>query len=206
MDSARFDALLRSFNRGSRRATFRLLAGAVMGGLVPRLVFIDANAKRKRKKRKKKNQKALCTPTCDGRPCGDDGCGASCGSCGTGSVCAEGSCLCLSGYKACQGACIPQSDCCTAADCPAGSGRTCQSGSCLCPNGQQDSGGVCADPPPCRGAGGSCPFNGIDTSCCSNFCFGPTNGCSFSEPGEHCHMSSDCAAGGTCSGFVCRVP
>ena len=30
---------------------------------------------------------ASCTPKCDGKQCGDDGCGGSCGSCGSGETC-----------------------------------------------------------------------------------------------------------------------
>lgn len=34
-----------------------------------------------------------CTPNCDGKTCGDDGCGSSCGTCGDGETCsAEGVC------------------------------------------------------------------------------------------------------------------
>ena len=37
--------------------------------------------------------KAACTPTCDGRSCGDDGCGGQCGTCPEGQACsAEGLC------------------------------------------------------------------------------------------------------------------
>ena len=28
-----------------------------------------------------------CTPNCDGKKCGDDGCGGSCGKCDDGQVC-----------------------------------------------------------------------------------------------------------------------
>jgi hypothetical protein len=33
-----------------------------------------------------------CTPSCDGKQCGDDGCGGSCGSCGAGLTCMSGIC------------------------------------------------------------------------------------------------------------------
>lgn len=33
-----------------------------------------------------------CVPNCDGRMCGDDGCGGSCGGCGEGQNCNEGQC------------------------------------------------------------------------------------------------------------------
>jgi len=34
-----------------------------------------------------------CTPTCGLSECGDDGCGGSCGTCGDGKICADGSCV-----------------------------------------------------------------------------------------------------------------
>ena len=35
-----------------------------------------------------------CTPTCDGKQCGSDGCGVSCGVCAPGTSCSgEGQCL-----------------------------------------------------------------------------------------------------------------
>jgi agmatine/peptidylarginine deiminase len=34
-----------------------------------------------------------CVPTCDGRVCGDDGCGALCGTCVEGSTCESGQCI-----------------------------------------------------------------------------------------------------------------
>lgn len=34
-----------------------------------------------------------CTPACGGRVCGDDGCGGSCGTCGAGTTCSDGTCV-----------------------------------------------------------------------------------------------------------------
>jgi formylglycine-generating enzyme required for sulfatase activity len=34
-----------------------------------------------------------CVPDCDGKACGDDGCGGSCGSCGTGRACDKDHCV-----------------------------------------------------------------------------------------------------------------
>jgi len=36
-----------------------------------------------------------CTPDCDGRSCGDDGCGGSCGACESGETCTGGACECV---------------------------------------------------------------------------------------------------------------
>ena len=35
----------------------------------------------------------VCVPNCDGRLCGDDGCGNSCGQCATGQECEDGTCV-----------------------------------------------------------------------------------------------------------------
>ncbi|MEC8023759.1 MAG: agmatine deiminase family protein [Myxococcota bacterium] len=38
-------------------------------------------------------QGATCTPACDGKVCGSDGCGGSCGVCGDGATCEAGQCI-----------------------------------------------------------------------------------------------------------------
>ncbi len=37
-------------------------------------------------------EKAACVPQCEGKVCGDDGCGGSCGACATGWSCTQGAC------------------------------------------------------------------------------------------------------------------
>ena len=61
-----------------------------------------------------------CTPACEGRACGDDGCGGSCGSCSSVTVCSGGACTgscpdvfactstCLDGDVACAMTCANQ--------------------------------------------------------------------------------------------------
>lgn len=71
-----------------------------------------------------------CVPSCDGKQCGDDGCGGSCGTCPTGSVC--------------------QSNTCVASCVPSCSGKQCGDdgcgGSCgTCPTGFACDGGLCAE-------------------------------------------------------------
>jgi len=49
-----------------------------------------------------------CAPACDGKECGDDGCGGACGTCTAGLFCIEGKCLpnngCIETYQAgCDG-------------------------------------------------------------------------------------------------------
>jgi hypothetical protein len=36
---------------------------------------------------------SVCEKSCDGKECGDDGCGGSCGSCDSGETCTDGSCV-----------------------------------------------------------------------------------------------------------------
>ena len=70
----------------------------------------------------------ICVPMCDGRDCGDDGCGGSCGQCCPGAGCSYGRCMCAPyctgkecGFDGCCGSC---------GDCP--EGQSCDGeGQCL---------------------------------------------------------------------------
>ncbi len=46
------------------------------------------------------NACVACTPSCNGKQCGDDGCGGTCGSCGAGDTC-----------EAATGQCVPRNAC-----------------------------------------------------------------------------------------------
>ncbi|MGB0589595.1 MAG: agmatine deiminase family protein [Myxococcota bacterium] len=86
-----------------------------------------------------------CVPSCDGKVCGDDGCGGRCGSCGECDMCLEGACV-LACEDACeldevgcdgtlQWACAMGSVGCTErveTDC-AEADQVCESGSCVTP-------------------------------------------------------------------------
>ncbi len=86
-----------------------------------------------------------CVPNCDGRNCGPDGCGGSCGDCPPPWTCPEGRCV---------GTCVP--------DCV---GRQCGPDGCggLC--------GCCAHPDESCGQFGDC-HAGCDSQCsdCCNVC------------------------------------
>jgi hypothetical protein len=94
----------------------------------------------------------VCTPTCGGRECGDDGCGGSCGSCLDGRTC-DGDGRCVDG---CTPACTGREcggDGCggSCGSCP--SGQTCTAtGMCVCDPAvevvfyTQDAWNVLADP------------------------------------------------------------
>jgi len=90
-------------------------------------------------------------PSCAGKVCGDDGCGDSCGSCGGGTTCADGECVCL----------------------PNCAGKNCGSDGCggicgSCGSNYTCSGGTCTCVPNCSGK-----------SCGSNGCGGSCGGCSW---------------------------
>jgi len=52
-----------------------------------------------------------CVPECDGKQCGDDGCGGSCGLCDDGFGCVEGMCVGLEEME-CKGSQTPSADDC----------------------------------------------------------------------------------------------
>jgi hypothetical protein len=56
-------------------------------------------------------QPPLCIPNCDSRNCESDGCGGSCGTCGTGEVCKAGQCqvVCDIDEVVCFNECIVES-------------------------------------------------------------------------------------------------
>jgi len=98
-----------------------------------------------------------CTPACDGRTCGGDGCGGSCGACPSGESCSAGG--------TCEpGACVPQ---CSGKTCGAdgcgGSCGTCAAGSTC------NAKGTCDAPPPATcGNGAASESEANDTSDTAN--------------------------------------
>ncbi|MBM4356057.1 MAG: serine/threonine protein kinase, partial [Deltaproteobacteria bacterium] len=122
--------------------------------------------------------KCECIPSCEGRMCGGDGCGGSCGEClGSQDECRDGECICVPrcpgrecGPDGCGGVCgtcdVSRPECHDGrCECiPSCQGRVCGSNGC---------GGVCGECPP----GDSCK----DGSCrcfpqCKNRTCGP-DGC-----------------------------
>lgn len=97
-----------------------------------------------------------CSPQCEGKVCGPDGCGDSCGECPEGVACDAGLC----------GECTPQ---CEGLEC----GDDGCGGSCgVCEGGQGCSEGLCACVPECAGkecggdgCGGACGICLGDFSC-----------------------------------------
>jgi hypothetical protein len=76
---------------------------------------------------------------------------SNCGSCGHTctaptngtATCANGTCgfTCNTGFKECNGTCIPSGNCCNDAEC--NGGQTCQNGTCACPTGTKPCNGSC---------------------------------------------------------------
>jgi len=139
----------------------------------------------------------LCDPFCDGRECGIDGCGGSCGSCSFGSVCELGQCVCVPdcagkqcGSDGCSGSC---------GSCP--SGYACQLGQCAC---IPDCAGKQCGSDSCGGSCGSCPTGHVcqgNQCLCIPDCAGKqcgSDGCSGScgscPPGQFC-ADYQCQAG-----------
>ena len=100
----------------------------------------------------------VCEPDCEGKDCGDDGCGGSCGECtGNQSLCVQGDCICV---PDCEGKECGDDGCGSGCDeCP-GELDVCVGGTCVC---QPDcEGRVCGD----DGCEGSCGECGGEQSIC----------------------------------------
>ena len=152
----------------------------------------------------------ICVPICMDRVCGDDGCGGSCGACGTDQVCAGGQCLCVPGCTGrwcgddgCGGSC---------GSCPAST--ACEQGACVCVPS-------CVDPSRERtrecgddGCGGSCGACSaaevcVGGACCAPDCFGRHCGddgcggtCGSCPPGTSC-LGGGCACEPQCADRAC---
>jgi hypothetical protein len=112
-----------------------------------------------------------CTPTCDGKACGDDGCGGSCGTCADGEACTvEGACAAL---------CIPDCGDMTCGDdgCGGSCGacaddETCAEGVCLADCVPACNAANCGD----DGCGGTCGECTGDETCTDGMCMAESNG------------------------------
>ena len=137
-----------------------------------------------------------CTPRCDGKQCGDDGCGQACGICAVGKVCQAGQCACTSqDHKACCQDAVCWFDSCSVqgdkvADCPHGCGdAVCKDCVPQCPGKQCGDDGCGKDCGTC--AGGSCA--GLTwtpaAACTAGLCVAGT--------------AQDCAGGDACVVDTC---
>ena len=150
---------------------------------------------------------------CDGKKCGEDGCGGICGKCTGGKVCQGGDCICLiDEHKACCGDAVCWFDSCgnqgsQVADCTYG----CIDGSCKpCP--LNCTGKSCGD----DGCGGICGYCSFGDFCkegqcaliCVPNCLAEGSVCGDNGCGGSC---GDCGDGfvcdevaGFCAPYVCE--
>ncbi len=146
-----------------------------------------------------------CTPACDGKQCGDDGCGGTCGSCAAGDECNAGLCGCVPdcdgrqcGSDGCDGSC----GACAGAD-------VCDDGSCVCV--PDCAGRVCGDDG-CGGSCGECPSGTCSPSgqcncvpdcagreCGDDGCGGSCGSCSVGA----CGLAGTCDCTPDCAGREC---
>lgn len=130
-----------------------------------------------------------CVPDCNGKSCDGDGCGGSCGACGSGEACSAGACECapqcsgkVCGTDGCGGTCgtCASNEACNAGACecvPECSGKSCGPDGCgqscgSCDTDEACQGGACVCVPQCGGqecgddgCGGSCGGCGTSQVC-----------------------------------------
>ena len=172
-----------------------------------------------------------CPATCQGKECGGNGCGGSCGQCAPGDECQQGVCVscepdCLGkncGPDGCGGVCgdCPLPDSCQEGLCvacqPSCQGKNCGSDGCgascgecgdnqLCQDGfckcKPDCEGIECGPDGCNGTCGVCP-QGL--WCNQGICSDCVPDCTGAECGDNgCGGScGECPADFSCTGSVC---
>jgi hypothetical protein len=139
-----------------------------------------------------------CEPNCDGKTCGNDGCGGSCGNCGEDKTCQNGKCLAYSPGQSCKSSCEGKecgSDGCDGICGYCDSGQVCKNGQCF-----QDTTPSCI--PSCKGkecgddgCGMICGYCGPGQTCKDGKCSGCIINCTSRICGED-------GCGGVC-GYGC---
>ena len=159
-----------------------------------------------------------CTPDCDGKECGTDGCGGYCGMClGAQDDCVDGVCFCVPG---CDGKECGDDGC--GGNCGGcGEGESCDANVCVCaaPCGEKccEVGEVCIGVVCCEpncsnkvcgedGCGGTCGECGDSQvcnlgACCTPDCDGKA--CGFDGCGGNCGV---CPSPGLCWDDACCYP
>ncbi|MBQ9394757.1 MAG: hypothetical protein IJU23_04470, partial [Proteobacteria bacterium] len=101
----------------------------------------------------------VCVPNCDGKSCGEDGCGGSCGQCRSNEVCTDNACVCVPnceekscGDDGCGGSCGQCSECSDdeAPICAGSRVKSCKNGEYVytsCGATQSCQKGACVDDP-----------------------------------------------------------
>jgi hypothetical protein len=150
----------------------------------------------------------ICVPDCDGKECGNDGCGGQCGQCWDGYVCLDGgTCMCVPncegkqcGTDGCGGDCAscPEEFICIDAVCepiecqPDCQGKQCGSDGC------EGSCGTCGQQELCEEGKCVCQPACADKECGDDGCDGVCGAC---EEGAVCVADLCCTPG--CEGKVC---
>ncbi|MEC8023958.1 MAG: lamin tail domain-containing protein [Myxococcota bacterium] len=132
-----------------------------------------------------------CTAVCEGKACGDDGCGGSCGTCDSGEQCTQdGQCDIVT--------------CSNDTSCPAGSQCDLASGICVC--APQCTGKTCGDDG-CGGTCGVCPLGSfcLEDGTCELLDCASDSQCPIGSNcvGGQCVCSPSCAPGQQCGGDGC---
>lgn len=140
-----------------------------------------------------------CTPDCKDKECGDNGCGGTCGSCGSNEECEEGKCECMAGSEACMDVCCDQDAVCYEVKCcaPDCGGKDCGDDGCggtcgVCKDHHQCEEGTCIYQPWC-GDGNCDTGTNEDCESCPNDC-----GC---QGDDVCYLKSCCTP--DCDGKNC---
>ncbi|HJL17153.1 MAG TPA: hypothetical protein RMH99_15915 [Sandaracinaceae bacterium LLY-WYZ-13_1] len=140
--------------------------------------------------------------SCDGRTCGDDGCGNPCGECGTGLLCSAGACIageCPEGSSECSGECVElDSDprhcgsCGLACPDDPNGAPVCVAAGCglECEPGYRECGGSCV----------ACPEDGVATACDGSRCVATECGAGALACGGECAACPPGAADVSCNG------
>ena len=132
------------------------------------------------------NGQCVCVPKCQGKQCGDDGCGGSCGTCPTGETCQAQSGQCIT-VPTCTPQTCPKGCCDEGGVCqPGNTKQACGTGAVTCtvcgPNQTcSPQTGTCRDNPPCS------PQN------CPNGCCDASGTCRRNQQGCHGGGSPCCA-------------
>ena len=125
----------------------------------------------------------VCIPNCDGKTCGNDGCGGSCGNCDLGQTCTNGVCVSTCSQSNCNDNNLCTNDICI----NSGLGYICQHPPVDCPAGQT-----------CNPLTGQCIAMACTPEICNDNNLCTIDGCDLET--QSCeHSLKFCPAGQTCN-------
>ena len=115
-----------------------------------------------------------CSPECDVKECGDDGCGGLCGACVGQDACIAGACIC---QPQCQDKNCGADGCDGSCGASVGEQTGCVDGLCACIPACDD--GQCGE----DGCGGLCPLCTVGSLCEQGYCALCDGPLEFADPG-----------------------